>query len=399
MTATRRAVARVALVSILAIGGTLIRPDAADAQTIGDVLSFLLTNRTVATGDFVRDEQAAAATGDAIADFLVSELGALPISSSAGGFVYRLNPDIGVTTRLSDSFGPFFAERALTTGAGNFSIAISYTKTRFDTIDGRELKDGSLVATAAKLHTDTTPFDVETLTLDLRTDTVTVFGNLGVTDRVDVGLAVPVIRLELDGQRVDTYRGTSFTQAIASGSAVGVGDIVLRGKWNVYQSGASGIAIGAESRLPTGDETNLLGTGEATITPRFIASWESDRTAFHGNAGFVFGGGSQDIDYRAAATVAVAPRLTLVGELAGRQLESVGRLTDVTSSHPSLANVDTIRLSTTTDSTNRLVVVGGMKWNIASTWLVTANVLHPLTESGLNANWTPTITLDYSFGR
>jgi hypothetical protein len=372
----------------------------AGAQTtIRDVLSFLLTNRTVATGDFVRDEQAAAATGDAIADFLVAEFGTLPISASAGGFVYRLDPSLGVNSRTSDSFGPFFTERALTTGARRLSFAFSYQQTRFSTVDGRDLRDGTLVATAAQLTAEPQPFDVEALTLELRTDTWTFFSNVGVTDRLDVGVAIPVIRLRLDGQRVDTYRGTSFTQAIASGSAVGVGDVILRGKANVFNAGASGLAIGAEARLPTGDETNLLGTGEATLTPRLIGSLDRPRAGLHGNVGVVLGGEVRDIEYRGAVTVAAASRLTLVGELAGRRLKSSGRLTDVISPHPTLQNVNTIRLSTTTEPANKLAVVGGFKWNLSSTWLLTGNALVPLTETGLNARITPTVTLDYSFGR
>ena len=40
----------------------------ADAQeSLNDVLSFLLINRSIPTGDFSRDEQAAARTRDAIA--------------------------------------------------------------------------------------------------------------------------------------------------------------------------------------------------------------------------------------------------------------------------------------------------------------------------------------------
>jgi hypothetical protein len=39
-----------------------------------------------------------------------------------------------------------------------------------------------------------------------------------------------------------------------------------------------------------------------------------------------------------------------------------------------------------------------MKWNVAGSWIITANVLKSLTESGLNASWVPTVAFDYSFG-
>jgi hypothetical protein len=98
-----------------------VRP--ADAQqSISEVLSFLVTNRSIATDDFVRDEQAASATRDTISRFLVLELATLPITS-AGGFTYRLDPTLGTVIRSSDSFGPFFTERSLTTGTRQAALA------------------------------------------------------------------------------------------------------------------------------------------------------------------------------------------------------------------------------------------------------------------------------------
>jgi hypothetical protein len=368
-------------------------------QTISDVLSFLLTNRSVSTGNFVQDAEAGVATRDTISRFLIAELGSLPISASAGGFAYRLNPDLGVSIRSSESFGPFFAERSLTTGRHGLSFAVGYQQAVFAEIDGRHLRDGSLVAIGARLANETQPFDVETLTLRLRTDTLTLSGNYGVSDRLDVGIAMPLIRLTLSGTRVDTYRGASLIQAIASGNSTGPGDLIARAKYNVVRNGSSGIAIGADARLPTGDEQNLLGTGHATITPRFITSWEANRIGIHGNVGSTFGGVSNEVGYAAAITFVAAPRVTIVAEAAGRRLASIGRLVEVEAPHPQLVNVETIRLSGTDEATNRLVAIGGLKWNVASSLLLNLNVLVPLSRAGLSTNWTPTLTLDYSFGR
>src|SRR5919108_2247953 len=86
-------------------------------QSISDVLSFLVTNRTIPTDDFVRDEQAAIATRDTISKLLVLELATLP-SPSGGGFSYRLDPTLGTVIRATDSFGPLFTERSLLAGQG-----------------------------------------------------------------------------------------------------------------------------------------------------------------------------------------------------------------------------------------------------------------------------------------
>lgn len=386
------------LAALFAGGLLLAIPRLVEAQTVSDVLSFLLTNRSVSS-DFVRDEQAAAATRDTISQLLVTELGALPISSSSGGFVYRLNPEIGISVRSSDSFGPFFSERTLTAGRHSFSFAVSYQQSNFHEIDGRDLRDGTLVANAARLRGEAQPFDVETLTLRLRADTLTLIGNLGLSDRLDVGVALPLVRLELSGTRIDNYRGTSLPQAVASGSTVGPGDLILHAKYNLLRAEASGLAIGAEARLPTGNRENLLGTGDATVTPRFVASWESGRAGLHGNLGSTFGGRSKALEYGGAVTLAATPRLTFVVEALGRRLSAIGRLVDVTAPHPQVANVETIRLSTTEEAANRLTAVAGLKWNVAASSLLSVNVLRPLTQAGLNRSWTPTLTWDYSFGQ
>ncbi len=128
-----------------------------------------------------------------------------------------------------------------------------------------------------------------------------------------------------------------------------------------------------------------------------IGSFERDRLGIHGEFGYSFHDVSEALTYAAAVTAVAAPRLTLVGELLGRRLDGLGRLVETTLPHPRLAGVDTIRLTNSGGTTNRLVAVAGFKWNVAGTWLLTANVLKPLTDVGLNASWVPSVTFDYWF--
>ena len=223
---TRGRRAGVALMASLLIGVSADRADAQDS--ISEVLSFLVTNRSIPTDDFARDEQAASATRDTIAGFLVMEFATLPVTASSGGFTYRMDPGLGTVTRSSDSFGPFFTERTLTAGRRHSSLGVSYRSVAFDNIDGRDLRNGSLVSTATLLRSETQPFDVETIALRIRTSIVTVLANVGVTDRLDVSAAIPFIRLTLNGERIDNYRGQRLTQATVSASGSGFGDVVLR---------------------------------------------------------------------------------------------------------------------------------------------------------------------------
>jgi hypothetical protein len=269
----------------------------------------------------------------------------------------------------------------------------------FDTIDGRSLRDGTLVSTASTLRGEADPFDIETVTLQMRTNTMTFLGVVGLADRRDVGAAVPLVRLTLRGERLDTYRGTAIIQASGSATASGIGDVVIRAKYHLMRRQASGVSIAGESRLPTGRDADLLGAGEVSLTPRVIASHESDRVAVHGDVGYRLAGIANDLEYNAAVTMVGSARVTLVGELVGRRAASVGRLTEVAQPHPSLAGVETIRLTAIQEPTHRLVAMAGLKWNPSGPWIVSANILRPLTSRGLNAGWVPTLAVDYSFAR
>ncbi len=275
------------------------------------------------------------------------------------------------------------------------ALSVAYQDTAYRALDGRPLHDGTLVATANQLAGDPAPFDVETLTMHVQTRSTTVSANVGVTDRLDVAMTVPFVTLSLSGERVDTYRGQRSLQASAAAIVSGVSDVVVRGKYNQMRQGGTGVAAGAELRLPTGDTENLLGTGAIAFAPRVMASFEFDRMAVHGDAGYVLGGATDELDIGGAVTVVASPRLTLVGELSSRRLESLGRLVDSVQPHPMLAAVEIVRLTSSTQPAVRIAATAGLKWNLASTWLLSGYVSRPLTESGLTAGWRPTVTLDY----
>ena len=369
-------------------------------ESVTDVLSFLLTNRSIATGDVVRDEQAATAVRDTLSNFLLLELSTLPTVSSSTGFAYRVDRQLGgAVVRSSDNFGPFFVERSLTTGTRSPAVHVAYQEMAFNRIDGRPLTDGTLLATAARFRGNLEPFDRETLSLRLRTRTVTLSTTVGLADRLDVSAALPLVRLTLRGERIDTLRGVQSLQAAAQADSSGIGDLVVRAKYNVLRRGGSGIAVGAETRLPTGKAENLLGAGEASLKPTAIASLERQRTAVHGEIGYSFGGLPHELDYGGAVTFVGAPRLTVVAEFLGRRLESLGRLEELVTPHPRLAAVETIRLTGVAEATHRLMAVGGIKWNVAATWLLTASLVRPLTSAGLTARVIPLVVAEYSFGQ
>ena len=375
-------------------------PNPALAQeSIDSVLEFLLTNRSIQTGDPALDQQVATATGNALADSLLAGLATPAVSASASGFAYRLNDALGgAPVRSSDSFGAFFTERSLTVGRLRGSLGVSHQRIGFDTIDGRNLRDGTLVATATAFGPGAEPFDAEALSLRIHAESTTLAASFGVSDRLDVGAMIPFVRVSLRGERVNSYRGSPQPLASATASASGVGDLALRVKYNVLRRARTGVSVAADTWLPTGSEENLLGTGQAAFSPRVVWSLERGRVATDANVGLSFGGLTREVTYGGAVTISRGPRLMFIGEIAGRRLSGVGELIDVSAPHPRLAGVQTIRLSAIEGPSQRVVAIGGVKWNPAATWLIGANVLRRLTTGGLTAGWVPAATVEYVFG-
>jgi len=71
---------------------------------------------------------------------------------------------------------------------------------------------------------------------------------------------------------------------------------------------------------------------------------------------------------------------------------------NITTPNPTLAGVQTIRLTPNASSLNMVTFVPGFKWNVSDTWVLAANVMIPFTSSGLTARVTPFIGLDYALG-
>ena len=46
-----------------------------------------------------------------------------------------------------------------------------------------------------------------------------------------------------------------------------------------------------------------------------------------------------------------------------------------------------------------MFVVTGAKWNLTGSWLLNANVLIRMTDTGLSARVTPSLSIDYGFER
>ena len=159
---------------------------------------------------FLDGSQRLNATGAALNGSLISQLATFPIGSSAGGFTYTYDSSLGVFNRSSESFGPVFAERSQTLGRGKWNTGFSYLRAEYDKLDGLNLGSGEIAFPL--IHQDVNADGTQTtlffegdviLTrsrIQVKSDTTVVFATFGATDRLDLGLAVPVISIDLAAQ-------------------------------------------------------------------------------------------------------------------------------------------------------------------------------------------------------
>ena len=383
--------------TMAALAALILLPTAASSQdTLANAVRFLVTNQAVQTADFERDREAAETAHETIARALLLDLASAPIGTSSGGFIYRLNPELGTVERASENFGTFFVERAVLGGAGNVSFGITGSTVGYDRLNGHALRDGSFVTVANHFRGEVEPFDTESLTMRLRTETMRIFANVGVLDELEVGIVVPLARITLDGERTNVYRGTPFVQATATGSASGVGDLALRAKYSLFTSRTTSLAAAGELRLPTGDAENLLGAGSTSWRLLGVASFESGPIGIHANGGVVRGGIADEIVLAGALAVALHPRATFTTELLRRHVSGMGAFGLTSAPHPSASGVDTLRLTTSLEGSTLLTAATGIKWNVTDTVVLGGQLVWALSDRGLTAPVTPTIALEYS---
>ena len=290
-------------------GGTVSPPHDAHFNVLND-LSFTGPN--------------AAATAAGVNRALASQFATFPLGSSSGGFTWNFDQSTGAYTRASQSYGPLFAERALTVGRNRFGLGFNYQHTSYKSFEGQSLDDGSIRFYLP--HTDCCPAatapngllnltfegDVLEASMDLQasTDTFTVFATYGLTDRWDVGVAIPVSHIDMDltlnaeimrfstgaNPAVHVFPGGSSRASFpTTGSATGLGDMVLRTKYLVASGRSAQISAALDLRVPTGDADNLLGTGTTQGKLYAILSTGGGSFAQHVNIGYTFSGaGSLD---------------------------------------------------------------------------------------------------------
>jgi hypothetical protein len=430
--------------------GCLLLPGRAAAQTRPATLSTLFEdvfgpNGLVVSSDDVQldgTNHAAHFNSAFQSDFrlmniaLTSQLTVVPVPSPASGFIYQFDPATGTFVRSTRSFGPILADRGETIGRGRVAFGANYQYFSYDHLDGV-----SLTAVPAVFRHDayrSTPGRSDVIstinTIDVTVGQFTAALTYGLTDRIDVSAAVPIIttRLSLLSnaaiQRVgtgpnlsvhyfhdDTAQGGfgSKHQFFAAGSASGVGDLLLRVKGTLMREGPRALAAGLDVRLPSGDEENLLGSGAPGIRPFVALSGGFRALAPHANLAYQWNGKSvlagdvregrkadlpDQFAYAFGTDISVNPHLSLVFDVLGQRIINSPRLS--TFAFDAVGPFGTANLRDLSFSTSSFWTTAGalgVKANLAPRLLINFNLRFAMGSNGLTDRISPLIGAEWAF--
>ena len=347
--------------------------------------------------------------GEAIGLTSALEIGTAPFGTSSGGFTFKLDPSTGLLARTVTTFGPSFTERAITSGEGKVTAGVTFSSTSYD-----KLSDFSLASLPMGSTTGTTALATGTTTgnIALTNRTVAISGTVGVTDKLDVGVVVPLMSVKLAGSS-SLVNGNGVVARLAETNNVfaGIGDVAAIAKFRFVKfkgpdvPDPGGMAFLVTMRLPTGDRDNLRGLGITRTMVSAVVSAGKGRLKPHGSVGFEFWNKALDapgvsvrhqLQYAAGIELEAAPKLTLLVDFLGQEIMHGGPVTlgavipgsgavpplfaGITSTQ-SLVNVD--------DRIRKGLLIPGLKVNLKGKMVLSLNAIITLKNNGLHAEVTP----------
>jgi hypothetical protein len=381
---------------------------------------------------------AAVASNGTIISFLTNSIGSnvanVPLSATSGGSTFSFEG--GVPVRTSTSAGPIFGERAQTLGRGRVLAGLSRTGVNFKTIRGVDLSRVRFTFTHANSDFEgcdsiaggdcsllgVPALENETIDLNLALDvrlTVTAFLlTYGLSDRIDVAVALPIVSTSLEGTTnaqinpfgpppaVHFFGGTPDNPTLTAsrfvrGSATGLGDVDARVKVNLRRGEPLSVGVLADVRFPTGSESDLLGSGAFAARGLAILSARFGAFSPHANVGYLHRGGAFETD-AVLGTLGfdhlLAPWATLAVDLISQLQVGDSPLQVPDPVVIQAPYVRTITPTTIPDRRDDLVDGSfGVKLTTAPGLTVVANGEWPLNRGGLRADVIWTLGLEYNF--
>lgn len=371
---------------------------------------------------------------DVLTNYIAVNAATYPLTSSAAAVVYDFSS--GAPVAALESTGPIYSQRYETLGKKRLSLGANFTTYDLETIRGMNTDD----ILVRFLHEDVDDngtgnllMEQDFIELQLKTDIdVSIFGfyaTYGLSDRLDVGIAIPVVTVNMQVQPTAVMNSSS---AVVQGSplhywevdgspslvlegsgmedgATGIGDVALRAKYNLMDRGDRGLSAYFEWRLATGDEENFLGTGNSSIRALMLGSVTYGDFTPHINLGFDIRSGEferDEFELSLGYDFMAYRNLTLVANWTG-EFELGGVVEDL--EFPDATNMvptsdNSVPFGRSISPTNipsvkndNITNIGlGAKWAASQKFVVAASVLFPTNDAGLRGNFVPTIGFELS---
>jgi hypothetical protein len=364
-----------------------------------------------------------------------------PLPTPPGGMTFKLDPTTGLEVRSSSTFGPSFAERAITAGAGQFNVSGTVMAVTYDRLDKLPLERLELVNQVSRSNS---PFVNQKgiVSLAITSQTTLIQAVMGATNFLDVAVVVPIVRLKIQGIgwtqnanfRVPPGSGPNtpatpdiLTRAAGGGISTGIGDVAVQGKVRLLKFGKKpapdapvqpdpgGLAIVETIRLPTGSTENLRGLGVTRALSTLVFSAGKGKFKPHASVGYEFWDKGIDVvsDFEPTVTaknafefgvgfeLAAAPKLTLLLEMSSRQVNGGGKIGFRTVQNPSPVQAPDVSARTFPVALGegflKQSIIPGLKWNLMGKFLLSLNGIVTIRDNGLYDKFTPVIGLDWSF--
>jgi len=346
----------------------------------------------------------------------------VPISATSSGATYTIVN--GLPVRSSTSAGPIFAERPQTLGRGRFFLSANVSSTHYTTLNGIPTDQiqfafshenvGDSLRGEPSWENDVIRMGMQ---LDVSTTVASLLATYGLTDFIDIGVAVPFVRVQLDGNSVaqidpfgaptphyfagDAQHPVLRATSVVSGSANGIGDVVGRVKVNLGQSTRFGAALLGEVRFATGDEANLLGSGSTSARGLAVAGAQFGSFAVHFNGGYLARTGDLQND-------AILGTLGFDNQMSNWATLAFSLLTQwqvgdnkLTLPPPIALDTPYVRVIPATNlpvrRDDRVDASMGVKFNVRGGTVLVVNGIVPLRRASLQPDFVWTVGLDFNF--
>ena len=345
------------------------------------------------------------------------EVANAPFGSSAGGFVFKLDPATGLKVRSAPTFGPSFAERALTSGEGKVSFGTSLTVATYDKLNEFDLKQMTLLVTDGP-----TPAKKVTglASMVLSSETAVVFTTIGATDNLDIAVAVPFVKVKLQGTSWLQTPVQVFEPNRGNISSSGLGDIAISAKYRFAKlkfgegpPDPGGVAFLLTTRLPTGNRENFRGLGITRVLGSVLISGGKGKLRPHANAGFEWWEKGlvvnnftpstnvtlrHQVQYAAGVELDAGPKVTLLFDFLGRHVLGGGAVALRGVALPPSSEFTSAELAEATPTRIRkMTLAPGLKWNLKGTFVFSGNFLVTVLDNGLRDFFTPVVGVDWTF--